>query len=114
MINAVFKESQSAPKRMTGFEISGHAGYADKGRDIVCAAVTSAVQLSANAITEIAAVDADVRAEGNLVALTLPDKTGGEGAEYAAQVILKALLLHLETLAEQYRGTIRITVMEVK
>ena len=111
MLKAVFYRHNGSP---TGFSVSGHAGYGHEGTDIVCAAVTSAVQLSANAITEIAAVDAEVRAEGNLVALTLPDRTGDEGAEYAAQVILKALLLHLETLAEQYRGTIRITVMEVK
>ena len=114
MIRAVFRKSGDASKKMIGFEISGHAGYADKGEDIVCAAVTSAVQFSANAITQTAAVAADVRVGDGLVALTLPDRIDGEGAEYAAQVILKALLLHLETLAEQYRGTIRITVMEVK
>ncbi len=114
MIRAVFKKSGGAQKKLIGFEISGHAGYADKGEDIVCAAVTSAVQFSANAITEIAAIDADVRAGDNRISLTLPDKTSGDGADYAAQVILEALLLHLRTLSEQYRGTIRITVMEVK
>ncbi len=34
--------------------ISGHAGFADAGEDIVCASVSSAVQLVANGITECA------------------------------------------------------------
>jgi uncharacterized protein YsxB (DUF464 family) len=36
----------------TGFSVEGHSGYADEGSDIVCAAVSSAVQLSLNLITE--------------------------------------------------------------
>jgi uncharacterized protein YsxB (DUF464 family) len=32
--------------------VEGHSGYAEEGSDIVCAAVSSAVQLSLNLITE--------------------------------------------------------------
>ena len=39
--------------RTAGFSVSGHAGYADSGKDIVCAAVSSAVQLTANGITVV-------------------------------------------------------------
>ena len=38
---------------LTSFSVSGHAGYDDYGHDIVCASVTSAVQLTANGITEV-------------------------------------------------------------
>ena len=38
---------------LTCFSVSGHAGYDDYGHDIVCASVTSAVQLTANGITEV-------------------------------------------------------------
>ena len=31
--------------RITGFDASGHSGYAEEGGDIVCAAVTSTVRL---------------------------------------------------------------------
>ena len=34
----------SEEDRLTGFEVSGHSGYAEAGADIVCAAVTSAVR----------------------------------------------------------------------
>ena len=49
MITAQFQKSG---QKFKAFSIEGHAGYADAGRDIVCASVTSAVQLTANAITE--------------------------------------------------------------
>ena len=32
-------------RRITGFDASGHSGFADAGEDIVCAAVTSTVRL---------------------------------------------------------------------
>ena len=39
MITArIFRNSQ---KKVTGFEISGHAGYAEEGSDIICAAVSA-------------------------------------------------------------------------
>ena len=38
---------------ITGFKVSGHAGYDDIGKDIVCASVSSAVMMTANLITEI-------------------------------------------------------------
>ena len=50
MIVAKFFKSS---RKFIGFQISGHAGFAESGYDIVCASVSSAVQLTANNITEI-------------------------------------------------------------
>ena len=52
-----------------GFEISGHAGYADKGNDIVCASVSSAVQMAANTIIEVIGAGAYVSRKGGKVTL---------------------------------------------
>ena len=114
MIKAVFRRGSGSCNRFVGFEISGHSGYADSGSDIVCAAVTSAVQLAANALTETVRVGAEVTVGENVISLRLPDVIGDSQKEYAVTVIFEALLLHLETLSEQYRGTIQIKVMEVK
>ena len=35
------KIHRSSRDQITGFEISGHAGYAEKGSDIICAAVSA-------------------------------------------------------------------------
>ncbi len=55
MIRAVFFEGENG----RGFEISGHAG-GNAGTDIVCAAVSSAVYMAANTVTEIIKVHADI------------------------------------------------------
>ena len=47
---------------ITGFKVSGHAGYDESGRDIVCAGVSSAVMMTANLITEIFRFEAEVSA----------------------------------------------------
>ena len=62
---------------LVGFSVSGHAGYADAGEDIVCAAVSSAVQLTANGITEILGLSASVEAEGDTVSLRLQSESLG-------------------------------------
>ena len=93
--------------KLSGFSVSGHAGYADPGEDIVCAAVSSAVQMTANGITEILSQKADVSAGGNVVSLSL-QKYSKE-----AESFLKAFRLHLELLCEDYPETIQIINSEV-
>ena len=105
MIRAVFQKSGDW---FTGFEISGHAGYAGHGRDIVCASVSSAVMLTAHAVTEVAGIDADVRAAGEQVALKL---TGQPGE--TSQLLLSALKLHLEALSEEYNRFLQVSILEV-
>ena len=95
-------------KHLCGFEVQGHAGYAEQGRDIVCAAVSSAVYLTANTLTEVCGCRAEIQeSEGRLsVVLT-------SGEEAAAQVTLKGLRLHLEGLQAQYPTYIQLQLTEV-
>lgn len=104
MIKAVFYKKNGA---FTGFGISGHAGYADEGQDVVCAAVSSAAMLTANTVTDIFNVEADVSAENNLLKLML--KTHCESAEK----LIESLYTHIDFISQDYKGTIRISVMEV-
>ena len=105
MINAEFFRNKGI---ISGFKISGHAMYDDFGKDIVCAAVSSAVQLTANTITEIFGIDAKVSAENNAVILKTADS-----ADDNLQKLYRGLLLHLETLSEDFKGTIKIKFTEV-
>lgn len=105
MIKADFKRRYG---NLVSFCISGHAGYDDAGKDIVCASVTSAVQLTANAITEILGVVADVGVYDNEIRLSLPIE-----CNKVAYQFMESLLLHLGVLAEDYKGTIKLKVTEV-
>lgn len=90
-----------------GFSVSGHAGFAEYGKDIVCASVTSAVQLTVNGICEILGQKADVTVKENEIALRLFQ------ANSEAEAFLKALFLHLDLLSQDYIGTIQLTDVEV-
>ena len=84
------------------FTVKGHAGYADNGSDIVCAAVSSAAYMTANTITDILGVEAQAAVtDGSL-------KFGFSGSRQAADIV-KGLRLHLTQLQEQYPGYIQIT-----
>ena len=99
MILAKFQKRQGS---LYAFSVSGHAGYAEAGGDIVCASVSSAVQLTANAVTEI------VQAEGDTVSLTLCEPINHEAVH-----LLDALRLHLQLLMEDYQDYMKVTVSEV-
>lgn len=94
--------------RTAGFSVSGHAGYADCGKDIVCAAVSSAVQLTANGITEVLHCPAEVSVEENAVTL----RTSGQPSR-ETEAFLDAFRLHMEVLAEEYPSFIQLRYMEV-
>lgn len=105
MIRATFLGTQ---KKLSGFSLSGHAGYADYGQDIVCASVSSAVQMTVNGVTEVLKVNARVRVEENLIEMKLSEQDVQK-----AQPFLQALLLHLNLLSEDYEGTIQVNLTEV-
>ncbi|MBO5163567.1 MAG: ribosomal-processing cysteine protease Prp [Ruminococcus sp.] len=103
MISSVFYRKD---KQFYAFEVRDHADFAESGKDIVCAAVSSAVQLTVNLLdafgcrTKTAAVGCLVRCFTN--------------AEYdSASKIIKQLILHLDSIAEEFPETIKITISEV-
>ena len=56
MIRASFRRSGQG--YISGFRVSGHAGFAEKGSDIVCAAVSALVINTVNSIDEFLPEDA--------------------------------------------------------
>lgn len=105
MIRAEFRRDSRGPLSL---DIRGHAGFAQSGSDIVCAGVTSAVQLTADGITEVVGCGADVTVEEDCIHITLL----GDIPPAAFQM-MEALYLHLEILREQYPQNIQITASEV-
>lgn len=91
-----------------GFEISGHSGFSEEGSDIVCAAVSSAVYLAANTITEILHINADVTENDGFMSLSLSKREAVNSA-----VVLDGLRLHLTALSEQYTKYIKVKNSEV-
>ena len=93
---------------LCGFCVKGHSGAGAAGTDIICAAVSSAVYLVANTITDVLSVPAGVQVEDGLLEVSIPQ--GGKLAD--CQFLLKGLQLHLEALAQEYPHHITVTCPE--
>jgi len=95
--------------RITGFEVSGHSGYADAGSDIVCAAITSAVRLTEATVNDVFGLAAavKVREKTGSVSLRLP---GGlsERDEHAVQGLLSGLMFYFSELHDEYPDNIEV------
>ena len=103
MIRVSFK---AAHGQLCGFHITGHAD-GEMGQDIVCAAVSSAAYMTANTITEILSVPADIAVDDGLMDLTVTDRVD------ACQTILGGFRLHLQALEEQYPARVHLMNTEV-
>ena len=92
--------------RLCGFDVQGHSGSAVSGQDIVCAAVSSAVFMAANTLTEVCGCRADIKQADGALRCVIFD-------EDKAQEVLEGLHIHLQGLVAQYPKFIKIQLTEV-
>ena len=90
-----------------GFEVSGHSGFAESGFDIVCAAVSCAVQMCCNGITEIVKADAEVFVDSDEISLKV------ESFDEKVQVLLESLKMQIGLLEKDYGENISLFLLEV-
>ena len=90
-------------------DILGHAGYADEGEDIVCAAISSAVMLTHALLFDVQRIPVDtlIEDDGAHIRITLPEGAGMDRGQDA----LQALRLHFTELEQNYSEF--LSVMEV-
>lgn len=108
MIQAQFFKAGSI---LTGCEVSGHAEYGDAGEDIVCAAVSSAVQTVSNLITEIYKLPARVHADPDTATISIQVEAEASGVD--SHNLLSGLALQLSQIQEEYPACITIKYAEV-
>nr|WP_297174478.1 ribosomal-processing cysteine protease Prp [uncultured Agathobaculum sp.] len=99
----------SQGEKLLSVDILGHAGYAEQGEDIVCAAISSAVMLTHALLFDVQHIPVDtlIENEGAHIRITLPDGVGCDRGQHA----LAALKLHFTELEQNYPDF--ISVMEV-
>ena len=93
--------------RINGFSVSGHSGYAEEGSDIVCAAVSSAVQFAECTINDVLGNHANVKMNQDepRVTLTLPAACDDEDA---VQAVLTGFMLTMCSLRDDYSDYIEV------
>lgn len=96
MIQVIVKKQNG---NITGFHIEGHAGFAEKGSDIVCSAISTLAVNCANSIEEFTddPFSEGMDEERGMVDFDLT----GEISEQS-QLLLKSMLFGMEKIAGQY------------
>jgi len=107
MIGITISRTESG--KIQSFEISGHALFADRGKDIVCAGVSAVSVGAINAVHELTGVTPDLehRADG-LLRCVLPEDLLPDTQE-KVQLLLEGMIVSLRSIEETYGEHIKIT-----
>ena len=105
MINAVLKTNEHGD--YIGFEVKGHSGSNVRGRDIVCAAVSSIVQTVLIGIDEVVGVKDTYIIDDGYIKCSIPNDLS-EAQSLQIQTLIKTMHLGLGSIAEQYHNFVRI------
>ncbi len=103
MIRTVFRLQG---ENVIGFSVKGHSGTAQRGSDIVCAAVSSAAYMTVNTLTEIIGLQPEIEVQDGYLHCFVNDENS------SARDILAGFRLHMQELASQYPKAIKITTEE--
>ena len=106
----IYRDSSNGD--ITGFRTEGHAGYADAGYDIVCAATSVLVINTINSIDKFTEDDCEITTdEDNAVIQLMVRKSSHKSMEL--MVLLNALELGLSSVAADNPNYLSITFEEV-
>ncbi|MBN2984842.1 MULTISPECIES: ribosomal-processing cysteine protease Prp [Cohnella] len=98
---------RKADGRIERFAVTGHAKYADPGRDIVCAGVSAVTIGAVNAIEKLTGLVPDAEVVSGFLSATAP---AGEDEERNGQVqlLLEGMLVALQSIADEYGKYVKI------
>ena len=101
--------------RIQAVEFKGHAALAAPGEaDVLCAALSAAINILETTVNDVLAVGAavKVREEKALISLKLPGDMGQEN-EAVCQALLAGVMVYLAQLSEEYPENLTVLDMEV-
>lgn len=90
-----------------GFEIKGHANFAKRGQDIVCAGVSAITVGTVNAIESLIGVHMDSVMKDGFLNARLPLGLSSDAKE-KSQLLLSAMIVMLQGIEGSYNKYIKI------
>jgi uncharacterized protein YsxB (DUF464 family) len=92
---------QRAPEgKIESFQVRGHAGFADAGDDIVCAAASILIQNAVNSIETLLHVKIPDKSGSGYVECQIPSLE--EHVSEQTQLLLESMAYGLRVLADEY------------
>ncbi len=92
-------------RRLSSFLATGHAGWAQSGSDVVCAAVSTILQTAWLGLSEVAKVPIEGSRRSSRLELRWPEASRSRPS---VRAIVATAAHALDALAVQYPGSIRI------
>lgn len=105
MITVIITKNQS--DRIQSFEMSGHADFAEHGKDLVCAGASAVSFGAVNAIMKLTGVQPKISQgdDGGYLKVSFPE---GHPKDADVQLIVQAMIVSLETIELDYGQYIQI------
>ena len=104
---------QNSDKQYWGFKIDGHAGYAEEGEDIICAAVSVLALNTANSIEALTDVTPIFSMKDGFLSCEIPVLRDMNEKYPDVTLLLDSLALGLKSIAESY-GTQYLHVLTIQ
>jgi uncharacterized protein len=108
MIKVNIKRSKEG--KVQAFTLSGHANFAERGQDIVCAGVSAVSFGAINSIIALTKVEPQIKQgdNGGYLHCEIPIIVD-EAIEEKVQLLLEAMIVSLQTIERDYGKYIQIT-----
>jgi uncharacterized protein YsxB (DUF464 family) len=98
---------RSAAGRIRRFSVSGHAGYDDPGKDIVCAGVSAVTVGAVNAVEKLTGLVPKAEMHNGWLRAEAPP-SGDSELDGRVQLLLEGMVASLETIADEYGTYVQI------
>lgn len=103
----MIKISLSLSGQPLSFEIKGHSGYAEEGKDLVCAAVSAVSQTALLGLLKVCGLDVSYEVDDGYLKVVLPDEVSEE-KRLKAEVILLTMREGLKDIADGYPRFVKL------
>ena len=100
----IVKIERNDNNEVQGFQIKGHANYAERGKDIICASISAIAQAATLGLLEVAKINPTIQKSDGLLNVNI--------TEYYERLDIRAILdtmvAGIRNIAEQYPKNIKI------
>jgi uncharacterized protein YsxB (DUF464 family) len=110
MINITINRNKSG--FIQSFTMSGHALFANHGKDLVCAGASAVSFGTINAVHALTGIIPDIQQEeSGFLSCSIPENLPTDDQD-KIQTLLQGMVVSLQTIEEQYGEHIKITFKE--
>jgi uncharacterized protein YsxB (DUF464 family) len=109
MIKAEFRK-EKATEQFTKVTLTGHAGQAEKGNDLVCAGVSALFLAVCNGLEEYVGVAPHVQVATDKSEFSF--RTDNDLQQIQAQTLMHTFLLAMQGFAEEQSEYVKVTITE--